>query len=63
MADGTPKMFSHNYFRKAMREYGILSCVCSDKVGENTMVCYFMVPKGEHGVVVTLPVGLPIIRE
>ena len=61
-------MFSHNYFRKAMREYGILSCVCSDKVGENTMVCYFMVcyfmvPKGEHGVVVTLPVGLPIIRE
>ena len=51
------------YFRKAMREYGILSRVYSDKGGENTMVCYFMVPKGEHDVVVTLLVGLPIIRE
>ena len=37
----TKNVFS--YFRKAMREYGIPSRVCSDKGGENTMVCYFMV--------------------
>ena len=38
------------YFRKAMREYGIPSCVHSDK-GERiyTMVCYFMVSQRRTG--------------
>ena len=47
------------YFRKAMREYGIPSRVCSRILWCATSWC----PKGEQGVVVTLPVGLPIIRE
>ena len=32
-----------SYFWRATREYGIPSRVCSDKGGENVMVCHFMV--------------------
>ena len=32
-----------------MREYDIPSRVCSDKAGENTMMCYFMVSQRRTG--------------
>ena len=35
-----------NFFWKATRQYGVLSCVGSDKGGENIVLCQFMVSQG-----------------